>query len=146
MGSDMVALSSSIESNVGESLAEALRDLEKKAHQVSVQQSTPQVAGTLQELLGQQMVAAISGISDEKTVGRWARGERGPRGESERRLRDAFQIVTLLSLADSPAMARAWFVGMNPHLHDRAPFAVLSDDPESAPRVLAAAKAFVVNG
>jgi hypothetical protein len=142
----MVTVSRATELAVGESPGDWLAELETQAHQVSVHTSTPHIAGALQELFGQRLVAALSGISDEKTVGRWARGEREPRGESERRLRDAFQIVTLLSLADSPAMARAWFVGMNPHLRDRAPFAVLSEDPASAPQVLAAAKAFVVNG
>lgn len=142
----MVMASRCAEPAVGESLADWLSKLETRAHHISVHTSTPHVAGALQDLLGQRLVATISGIGDEKTVGRWARGEREPRGESERRLRDAFQIVTLLSLADSPAMARAWFVGMNPHLRDRAPFAVLGEDSASAPQVLAAAKAFVVNG
>ena len=46
----------------------------------------------------------------------------------------------------TPSASHAWFVGMNPQLGDRAPFAVLGDDPDSASRVLAAAKAFVVSG
>ncbi|MDQ2651906.1 MAG: XRE family transcriptional regulator [Chloroflexota bacterium] len=142
----MVMVSGSPEIAVDESLAHWLADLEKQAHHASIHSPTPHIAGVMQELLGQRLVAAMTGIGDEKTVGRWARGEREPRGESERRMRDAFQIVSLLSLADSPAMARAWFVGMNPHLRDRAPFAVLSETPESASQVLAAAKAFVVNG
>lgn len=142
----MATLYTSPETDVGTSLAVWLAELETQAHHVSVHSPTPHIAGVMQELFGQRLVAAISGIGDEKTIGRWARGEREPRGGSERRIRDAFQIVTLLTLADSPATARAWFVGMNPHLRDRAPFAVLSDDPESAPQVLAAAKAFLVNG
>ncbi|MCA9880779.1 MAG: hypothetical protein KC442_23440, partial [Thermomicrobiales bacterium] len=54
---------------------------------------TAQIAGSQQELLGQAMVAAMAGISDTKAVGRWARAEREPRGESEWRLRDSFQIL-----------------------------------------------------
>jgi hypothetical protein len=142
----MVTISNSPEAGVGDSLGDWLSELETQAHRASVHSSTPHIAGLMQDLLGQRLVAAISGIGDEKTVGRWARGEREPRGESERRLRDAFQIISLLTLADSPATARAWFVGMNPLLRDRAPFAMLSEYPESAPQVLAAAKAFVVNG
>ncbi|HQZ98792.1 MAG TPA: hypothetical protein PLJ62_01215, partial [Thermoflexales bacterium] len=46
----------------------------------------------------------------------------------------------------TPSASHASFVGMNPQLGDRAPFAVLGDDPDSASRVLAAAKAFVVSG
>jgi len=69
--------------------------------------------------------------------------KRTPRDRTEQRLRDAFQIARLLTLADSAETARAWFIGMNPQLADRAPFAVLGEEPEAAPRVLAAAKAFV---
>jgi hypothetical protein len=135
-----------VEVAIEDTLSDLLVDLDKRAHHRAVHASTAQIAGELQELFGQRLVAAISGVSDEKSVGRWARGEREPRGDSERRLRDAFQIVSLLALADSPTMARAWFVGMNPHLRDRAPFAVLSENPENSAQVLAAAKAFVVNG
>jgi hypothetical protein len=100
----------------------------------------------LQELFGQRIVAFMTGVEDPKAVGRWARGERSPRGDSEQRLRAAYHISQLLTLADSAETARAWFIGMNPHFADRAPFAILGEDPTQAPRVLAAAKAFVVNG
>lgn len=142
----MVALANSAALISGASFAHEVDDLERRAHHTLIRTSTAQAATAMQELLGQQMVAAITGISDVKTVGRWARGEREPRIDTERRLRDAFHIATLLTLADSPATARAWFTGMNPQFRDRAPFAVLSEEPDSAPRVLAAARAFVANG
>ncbi|MFT4039924.1 MAG: hypothetical protein QM692_17225 [Thermomicrobiales bacterium] len=142
----MVTLSQTAATAPVGALEQGLAELERAAHHAATQTPATGVAGALQELLGQTMVAGITGISDAKTVGRWARGEREPRAESERRLRDAFQIATFLILAESAQTARAWFVGMNPHLRDRAPFAILAEDADSAPRVLAAARAFVVNG
>jgi hypothetical protein len=50
----------------------------------------------------------------------------------------------LIALVESEQTARAWFIGMNPHLGDRAPFAVLGEEPERGSDVLAAAKAFVL--
>lgn len=120
-----------------------LRDLTERSHHDAVRASTDEVAAALQELFGQRLVAFMTGVEDPKAVGRWARRERTPRDKTEQRLRDAFQIARLLTLADSADTARAWFIGMNPHFADRAPFAVLGEQPDEAPRVLAAAKAFV---
>lgn len=128
------------------SLDSWLESLLARAHVATVQSAPFTMATALQSLLGQRIVASIAGISDPKAVGRWARGERIPRGDAERRLRDAYQIATFLSLAESEETARAWFIGMNPHFRNRAPFVVLSETPDQAPAVLEAAKAFVVNG
>jgi hypothetical protein len=122
-----------------------LLDLSERAHQRTVHTATDEIAATLQRLLGQRLVAFMAGVEDPKAVGRWARRERAPRGEAESRLRAAYQIATLLTIADSEETARAWFIGMNPHFGDRAPFAILGERPEDAPQVLAAAKAFLVN-
>ncbi len=120
-----------------------LKHLTDRSHHDAVRTSTSEVAATLQELFGQRLVAFMTGVDDPKAVGRWARRERTPRDQTEQRLRDAFQIARLLTMADSADTARAWFIGMNPHFANRAPFAVLGEEPESAPRVLAAAKAFI---
>jgi hypothetical protein len=122
-----------------------LNDLAERAHHRTVCAKTGEIAATMQRLLGQRLVAFMAGVDDPKAVGRWARGERAPRQETERRLRAAYQIAALLTLADSEETARAWFIGMNPHFDDRAPFAVLGERPEVAPRVLSAAKNFLVN-
>lgn len=123
-----------------------LKDLSERALQVTARTATPEIAAAMQSLFGQRIVAVMAGAEDPKAVGRWARGERTPRVETEQRLRAAFQVSQLLSMAESPETARAWFIGMNPHLEDRAPFVVLSEQPAQAQRVLEAAKAFVVNG
>ncbi|MGH7961483.1 MAG: hypothetical protein ACRERD_06600, partial [Candidatus Binatia bacterium] len=123
-----------------------LMDLSERAHQETVRAATQEIAATMQRVFGQRIVAFMSGVEDPKAVGRWARGERTPRDDTEQRLRAAFQIAQLLTLADSAETARAWFIGMNPHFADRAPFAILGEDPAKASQVLAAAKAFIVNG
>jgi hypothetical protein len=119
--------------------------LSDRAHQETVRTPTRDMAAILQELFGQRIVAFMAGVEDPKAVGRWARGERTPRGDNEQRLRAAYQITQLLTLADSAETARAWFIGMNPQFADRAPFAILGEDPTQAPQVLAAAKAFIIN-
>lgn len=120
--------------------------LVEQAHQETVRSSPQEMATELQRLFGQRIVAYMVGVADPKAVGRWARGEREPRDETERKLRAVFQINRFLSLAESEAAARAWFIGMNPHFEDRAPFVILGENPAKAQEVLEAAKAFVVNG
>lgn len=122
-----------------------LMDLSERAHQEAVRAATQEIAAMMQRLFGQRIVAVMTGVEDPKAVGRWARGERTPRDDAEQRLRAAFQIAQILTLSDSAETARAWFIGMNPHFADRAPFAILGEEPDKAPQVLAAAKAFIVS-
>ena len=119
-----------------------LENLSAQAYRKAVLASVPEMAGWLQELLGQRIVAFMTGVDDPKAVGRWARGERSPRGDAEQRLRAAYHVAQLIADAESAETARAWFIGMNPYLGDRAPFAILGEEPAQAPTVLAAAKAF----
>lgn len=121
-------------------------DLTARAHERAVRTSVGEMATVLQELLGQKLTAVVAGIEDPKAVGRWARGERTPRGEAERRLREAFQVVTLISSAESAQTARAWLMGMNPLLEDRAPALVFGEDREGGARVMRAARAFLAHG
>ena len=118
----------------------------EQAHQETVRSSPQEMATVLQRLFGQRIVAFMTGVADPKAVGRWARGEREPRDEAEQILKDVFQITRFMALAESEETARAWFIGMNPHFADRAPFATLGENPSKAQEVLEAAKAFVVNG
>ena len=122
-----------------------LMEISERAHQETVRAGTQDIAAALQALFGQRIVAFMTGVEDPKAVGRWARGERTPRADAEQRLRATYQIIQILTFADSKETARAWFIGMNPHFADRAPFAILGEDPTQAPQVLAAAKAFIVN-
>lgn len=116
---------------------------EHRAHAQAHRLPIAIVASYLQETLGQRLTAVIAEVSDAKAVGKWAKGQRTPQPDMERRLRDAFQITQLLVRTESSETVRAWFTGMNPDLGDRAPALVIAEDPV---RVLHAARAFLANG
>src|SRR6476646_1376495 len=95
------------------------------AHTRAIRASVPETAARLQEVLGQRLTAVVAGVNDAKAVGQWARGLRSPHPDAERRLRDAYQVVSLLLECEPPETVRAWFGGMNPHLGDQAPALVV---------------------
>lgn len=106
--------------------------------------SVADVAGYLQEVLGQKLVAYMAGVEDVKAVGQWAAGKRSPHPDNERRLRAAFQIFHMLQEAESPHTVRAWLIGLNPQLDDRSPATLIRED--STRDVLVAVKAFLAGG
>lgn len=101
------------------------------------------VARYLQDVLGPNLTAVIAGVRDVNVVGRWAAGGRVPRPRAEKRLRDAYLVAQVLVRVESPETVRDWFLGMNPALEDRAPAAILGEDPQA---VLRAARFFAANG
>lgn len=117
--------------------------LEQAIHARTARLGVPTIVSSLQDILGQRLVAVIAGVSDAKAVGKWARGQRSPHPEAEERLRNAYQVAQLLLERESPETVRAWFVGMNPDLDDHAPALVLREDPV---HVLQAARAFLAHG
>jgi hypothetical protein len=117
--------------------------IEQAAHGFATRIDVAPLARSLQDVLGQRLVAVIAGVSDAKAVGKWARGERSPHPEAERRLRDAFHLTQLLLPRESAETVRAWFIGMNPDLDDQAPALVLANDPHA---VFLAARNFLANG
>lgn len=84
------------------------------------------VAAYLEEMFGRKLVAFMCNLKDPKAVGRWAKGERTPRLESESRLRTIYLVLWALN-AESPDVARAWFIGMNPDLDDATPAECIRD-------------------
>lgn len=116
---------------------------EFESHTSAMRSPLPEVARELENVLGQRLTAVIAGVSDAKAVGKWARGDRAPRPDAEQHLRDAYYVMRVLLQVESPATIRAWFVGMNPELDDRAPALVLGED---AARVLQAARTFLAHG
>src|SRR3954447_9138611 len=102
------------------------------------------VAAYLQQQLGQKLTAYLAGVADPKMVGRWAAGKAQPRDEREMRLRDAFKATRMLVEAFGAQTAKAWWVGSNTRLDDRAPAAVArhAGDPEELRLVVPAARAF----
>ena len=121
-----------------------LRDALRDAHRTAVESSPSDMAAFLQDALGQKLVAYMTGTSDPRTVGRWAKGESTPRGENARRLGHAFHIFRLLVTQESPHTVRAWFVGLNPQLDDESPATAIREG--RARDVLVAAKAFLAGG
>ena len=117
--------------------------VERAAHARSARLSMPEIVGYLQDLLGQRLVAVVADVTDAKAVGKWAKGSRSPQPDAERRLRAAFQVAQLLLERESSETIRAWFIGMNPELDDRAPALMIGEDPV---RVLNAARMFLAHG
>jgi hypothetical protein len=116
-----------------------------EAHRRTVAATPASMASYLQELFGQGLTALILGLDNPKTVGRWARGT-APHPGNLARVRNVFHIAILLELATSRQTVQSWFMGMNPLLDDRAPALVLTDEPDNAPRVMQAARAFLAHG
>jgi len=121
-----------------------LRSAPQDAHRKAVESTIKDVAGYMQEVLGQKLSAYIAGVADPRTVGRWAAGERTPRAEYEQRLRCSYQTFQLLLTEESPHTVRAWFLGLNPQLDDKSPAQSIREG--NFREVLVAAKAFLAGG
>ena len=110
----------------------------------AVQTEIAEIARYLQETLGQKIAAYLSGLTDPKVVGKWARGESRPKGFADTRLRHAFQAVRMLVDAYDAQTAQAWLFGCNSRLGDKAPATVLrnAESPEALAAVVPTARAF----
>lgn len=111
------------------------------AHAAKIRAGVPEMAAYLQGVLGQKITALATGTSDPKAVGEWARAERTPRPEAERRLRETFYVVGLLMQSEAPRTVKAWLIGSHPQLDDRAPALVIAEDDPA--KVIQAARAFL---
>jgi hypothetical protein len=121
-------------------------DLEAHAH--AMRAAFPRVAAELRELLGAKLVAYLGGVGETRAVHQWVDGDRTPSDEVQQRLRFALRIALPIANADSPAIAQAWFQGLNPQLDDRAPARLLRDGDldEVGPAIVAAERAFLIGG
>jgi hypothetical protein len=108
----------------------------------------PVMIKELRELLGPRLVAYIGGVRETRTVREWAEGAPVKRPQSEARLRAALHIAAFITEHDSATVAQSWFQGLNPQLEDQSPARLLREEDlnDAGPRVLAAARAFVVGG
>jgi len=104
-----------------------------------------EVVTYLQGHLGQQLVAALAGVSDPKTVGRWAGGKNEPPATREWRLRSAYEATRLIAEQTDAGTARAWFLGSSPFLEGRPPAVALHDaaTPQDVSRIVPAALSFL---
>ena len=116
---------------------------QRSAHELAVDHDQTEALRVLVAALGKHPVAAIFS-RDARTIERWLRPGVQLKVEDERRLRDAFQVFSLIEEADDAQVARAWFLGMNPELGDDAPVEQLAAG--NARAVLAAARSYVNAG
>ena len=110
-------------------------DFASHGHIMSI--SIQQAVRELVDLLGLTLVATIGGVSETRAVTQWMT-DREP--QKPHALRFALQLATMIATSRGPLAAKAWFMGSNPHLGDRAPVLVLrSESLETAQNSLMAA-------
>lgn len=113
---------------------------DRTAHERSVAMGVVEIAATLRAQLGQALLGVVVD-KNVRTLTRWANATVRPPQASEKLLRDTFQVFELLASVDSPEVARAWFMGMNPQLDDASPAEALSEGRSRD--VMVAARAYV---
>lgn len=118
-----------------------------RAHQLHRQATVApvsEVASLLQDVLSRRLTAFIAGVTDGKTVTRWATGEVTTIRdyEMEQRLRTSYEITSLLLAVDSAQTVKAWFIGLNPQLDDTSPAEAIRDG--KLRESLAAARSFAL--
>ena len=116
---------------------------QRSAHERAVGSGQNDALRALVAALGKHAVAAIFD-KDVRTIERWLKPGVQMKIDDERRLRDAFNVFSLIEEADDAYVARAWFIGMNPQLDDDSPIEQLAAG--NARAVLAAARAYVNTG
>jgi hypothetical protein len=120
-------------------------DLE--AHRNSLMLPMPELLRTLISTIGKKLTTYVAGVHDARMIESWMAGEPSP-SDAEKRLRFTYQIVMTLTIKDSPEVAQAWLVGVNPELGDRVPIRLLREsniDQVSGP-IVGAARAFAARG
>ena len=116
-------------------------DLE--AHRNSLMLPMPELLRTLISKIGKNLTTYAAGVHDATMIESWMAGKPSP-SDAEKRLRFTYQIVMTLTINDSPAVAQAWLVGVNPELGDRVPIRLLREgklDQVAGP-IVGAARAF----
>jgi uncharacterized protein (DUF2384 family) len=105
-----------------------------------------EIAGYLQDVLGQRMAAHLVGLGDAKQLGRYRKAD-GPKPLpiTDRRLRESYKIVRMIVDGFDQDTVRAWLFGTNTRLDDEAPIDVLrrASEPAQFAEVRAAARQLV---
>jgi len=107
----------------------------------------PELLGTLISKIGTKLTTYVAGVHDPRMIESWMAGEPSP-GDAEKRLRFTYQIVMTLTISDSPAVAQAWLLGVNPELGDRVPIRLLREGKldQVGGLIVGAARAFAAGG
>lgn len=104
--------------------------------------STAEIAGELRDALGEKMLGFVVG-SAPSNVASWSEVE-PPEAKKATALRRVYEVYLLLKPLDDEATIRAWLIGMNPMLDDRAPAELLAEGDFDA--AFTAARAFAILG
>ena len=87
-------------------------------------------------------LTAFATASSASEVARIAHGDEEPPDELERRLRNLYAVVRLLTERDRSDTAPDWLTSPNPELQDRAPVELLREGASPAPVWFAASPTF----
>lgn len=104
--------------------------------------SPAEMAGELRDALGEKLLNFTVG-SDAATISSWSEGE-APDPKLENGIRRVYEVYLLLKPLDDAATIRAWLVGMNPMIDDRAPAELLAEGEFDA--ALTVARSFAILG
>ncbi len=104
------------------------------------------VSQKLQETLGQRLTAFAVGARDPKAIGKYAAQRQKPREEMAMRLRDLYVVTQILLARETAETVRAWMIGSNPLLEDRAPIELLHEEAVESVSRAAESMAFPVSG
>lgn len=99
-----------------------------------------QVVQALTENLGRRLTGTIAGLNGNAPVETWT-SVSSPTIEQEARLRAAHQVFEMIAKREGPHVARAWMIGMNPHLDDENPILCIARDRHHD--VIVAARAYL---
>lgn len=115
-----------------------------EAHRKAVTTNIGQIAAELEGMIGKPLTMAGARIKDAKALGRYAAHEQAPRHDMQRRLRDLYLVVQILSVQEPPEVVAAWLAGSNPYLGEHSPIELLHDGETIS--VARAAEAFILGG
>ena len=99
------------------------------------------LAEWLEATIGPGLTAFATAASTNEVV-RIAHGETDPPGELERRLRNLYAVVRLLTQRDRNDTVNDWLTAPNPELENRAPAELLREGESPAPVWFAASPTF----
>lgn len=108
--------------------------------------STSDLAQELQNLLTQKLTAYIVGLADGRDIGRYARNERKPHSGTGTKLRELYNLVSMMKNKEDIETIQVWFLGRNPSLGDLSPARLLHESFDNYPRVKQALEKFLATG
>ncbi len=130
---------------VGDILTHAAPGLAEQVHGEATRVDVAAATRELGNLLTDRLLAYIVNVRDVKTLARWESGRVSEvRIESERRLRTAYEIATLLGRVEAASTIRTWFIGLDPYLDDASPADAIHDG--RLQDALNAARSFIAYG